>query len=44
LRILAADARPFIERAVMLGRHGITMYIQPAPRPELFVSSKGSIA
>ena len=44
LRILAADARPFIEHAVMLGRRGITMYIQPVPRPELFVSSKGSIA
>ena len=42
LRILAADARPFIERAVTLGRNGITMYIQPVPRPELFVSSKGS--
>jgi aminoglycoside 3-N-acetyltransferase len=42
LRILAADARPFIERAVTLGRKGITMYIRPVPRPELFVSSKGS--
>ena len=42
LRILAADAKPFIERAVTLGRRGITMYIQPVPRPELFVSSKGS--
>ena len=44
LRILGADAKPFIERAVTLGRRGITMYIQPVPRPELFVSSKGSIA
>ena len=44
LRILAADARPFIERAVALGRRGITMYIEPVPKPELFVSSKGSIA
>lgn len=44
LRILAADAKPFVERAVALGRRGITMYIEPAPRPELFVSSKGSIA
>jgi aminoglycoside N3'-acetyltransferase len=44
LRILAADAKPFIERAVTLGRRGITMYIQPVPRPELFNSSKGSIA
>jgi aminoglycoside N3'-acetyltransferase len=42
LRMLAADARPFIERAVTLGRRGITMYIQPVPRPELFVSPKGS--
>lgn len=41
LRILAADARPFIERAVTLGRSGVTMYIQPVPRPELFVSSRG---
>jgi aminoglycoside N3'-acetyltransferase len=37
LRMLAADARPFVGHAVMLGRNGITMYIQPAPRPELFV-------
>jgi aminoglycoside N3'-acetyltransferase len=36
LRILAADAKPFIERAVTLGRQGITMYVQPVPRPELF--------
>jgi aminoglycoside 3-N-acetyltransferase len=42
LSILAADAKPFIERAVNLGRRGITMYIQPVPRPELFVSSQGS--
>jgi aminoglycoside 3-N-acetyltransferase len=41
LSILAADAKPFIERAVNLGRRGITMYIQPVPRPELFVA-KGS--
>ena len=38
LSILAADAKPFIERAVNLGRKGITMYIQPVPRPELFVA------
>jgi aminoglycoside N3'-acetyltransferase len=38
LRILAADAKPFIEQAVNLGRRGITMYIRPVPRPELFVS------
>jgi aminoglycoside N3'-acetyltransferase len=42
LRILAADAKPFIERAVSLGRRGITMYIEPVPRPELFVASLGS--
>jgi aminoglycoside N3'-acetyltransferase len=42
LRILAADAKLFIERAVVLGRKGITMYIQPVPRPELFNSSKES--
>jgi aminoglycoside N3'-acetyltransferase len=44
LRILAADARPFIERAVELGRRGITMYIRPVPKPELFTSSRGSAA
>jgi aminoglycoside N3'-acetyltransferase len=38
LRIFAVDAKPFIEQAVNLGRRGITMYIQPVPRPELFVS------
>jgi aminoglycoside 3-N-acetyltransferase len=38
LKIMAADAKPFIERAVMLGRKGITIYIEPAPRPELFVT------
>ena len=42
LRILATDAKPFIERAVTLGRNGITMYIEPVPRPELFVPSKVS--
>jgi aminoglycoside 3-N-acetyltransferase len=42
LRMLAADARPFIDRAVALGRQGITMYIDPVPAPELFVPSKGS--
>jgi aminoglycoside 3-N-acetyltransferase len=41
LRMLAADARPFIDRAVALGRQGITMYIEPVPKPELFVPSKG---
>jgi aminoglycoside N3'-acetyltransferase len=42
LRMLAADARPFIDRAVTLGRLGITMYIDPVPKSELFVPSKGS--
>jgi aminoglycoside N3'-acetyltransferase len=40
LSILAADAKPFIERAVNLGRRGITMYIHPIPRPELFVAKE----
>jgi aminoglycoside N3'-acetyltransferase len=42
LRMIAADARPFIDRAVALGRQGITMYIEPVPTPELFVPSNGS--
>jgi aminoglycoside N3'-acetyltransferase len=37
LKMIAADAKPFIEHAVALGRKGITMYIEPAPRRELFV-------
>ena len=37
LEIFAADAKPFIEHAIMLGRKGITVYIDPAPKPELFV-------
>jgi aminoglycoside N3'-acetyltransferase len=40
LRILAADARPFIEHAVGLGRRGITMYVQPVPDKALFVPAK----
>jgi aminoglycoside N3'-acetyltransferase len=44
LKILAADARPFIEHALRLGRAGITMYIDPAPRPELFADHKGPSA
>ena len=44
LRILAADAKPFIERAVALGRRGITMYIQPVPRPELFATISADLA
>jgi len=43
LRILAADAKPFIEHAVALGRRGITMYIQPVPKKELFVPAKKSV-
>jgi aminoglycoside N3'-acetyltransferase len=41
LRLLAMDAKPFIEHAVMLGRRGITMYVDPTPRPELFVPRIG---
>jgi aminoglycoside 3-N-acetyltransferase len=37
LRMLAADAKPFIEHALALGRRGITMYVDPVPRQELFV-------
>jgi aminoglycoside N3'-acetyltransferase len=37
LRMLAADAKPFIEHAVDLGRRGITMYVDPVPKQELFV-------
>jgi aminoglycoside N3'-acetyltransferase len=40
LRILAADAKPFIEHAVALGRKGITMYIEPVPKKQLFVTAK----
>lgn len=39
LKMMAADAKPFIEHAVALGRKGITMYIEPVPRKELFVPS-----
>jgi aminoglycoside N3'-acetyltransferase len=41
LKMLAADAKPFIEHAVALGRRGITMYIEPVPRQELFISDTG---
>jgi aminoglycoside 3-N-acetyltransferase len=40
LRILAADAKLFIEHAVALGRRGITMYIEPVPEQQLFVAAK----
>jgi aminoglycoside N3'-acetyltransferase len=43
LRMLAADARPFIEHAVALGRRGITMYIQPVPKKELFAPAKDPV-
>jgi aminoglycoside N3'-acetyltransferase len=41
LKMLAADAKPFIEHAVALGRRGITMYIEPVPTKELFVPTTG---
>ena len=37
LKVLAMDAKPFIERGIAPGRRGITVYIDPPPRPELFV-------
>ena len=37
--MIAADAKPFIEHAVALGRWGITMYVQPVPKQELFVTA-----
>jgi aminoglycoside N3'-acetyltransferase len=37
LKMLAADAKPFIEHTVALGRRGITMYIDPVPKQELFI-------
>jgi aminoglycoside N3'-acetyltransferase len=40
LRMLAADAKPFIEHAVALGRSGITMYVDPVPKQELFVPAQ----
>ena len=39
LKMIAADAKPFIEHAVALGRRGITMYVQPVPKQELFVTA-----
>jgi len=41
LKMLAADAKPFVEHAVALGRKGITMYIEPVPAKELFVPTTG---
>jgi len=40
LRMLAADAKPFIERGVALGRRGITVYIEPTPHKALFAPAK----
>jgi aminoglycoside 3-N-acetyltransferase len=40
LKMMAADARPFIEHAVALGRRGITMYIEPVPKPQLFIPAR----
>jgi aminoglycoside N3'-acetyltransferase len=42
LKMMAADAKPFIEHAVALGRKGITMYIEPVPNKELFVPTTGT--
>ena len=42
LKMIAADAKPFIEHAVALGRRGITMYVQPVPKKELFSAAKRS--
>ena len=41
LKMMAADAKPFIEHAVALGRKGITMYIEPVPKKELFAPAVG---
>jgi aminoglycoside N3'-acetyltransferase len=37
LKMLAADAKPFIEHALALGRRGVTMYIEPVPKPAFFI-------
>jgi aminoglycoside 3-N-acetyltransferase len=42
LKMMAADAKPFIEHAVALGRKGITMYIEPVPKKELFIPIAGA--
>jgi aminoglycoside N3'-acetyltransferase len=39
LKIFATNAKPFIEHAIMLGRKGLTVYIDPVPKPELFIRS-----
>jgi aminoglycoside 3-N-acetyltransferase len=44
LKMFAADAKPFIEHAVALGRRGVTMYIQPVPKPSLFIAADGPIS
>jgi aminoglycoside 3-N-acetyltransferase len=43
LKMMAADAKPFIEHAVALGRKGITMFIEPVPKRELFVPRGRSV-
>jgi aminoglycoside N3'-acetyltransferase len=43
LKMIAADAKPFIEHAVTLGRRGVTMYIQPVPKKELFIPAQRSL-
>jgi aminoglycoside N3'-acetyltransferase len=43
LRMFAADARPFVEHAVALGRRGITVYVQPTPDKALFVPARESL-
>ena len=42
LKMMAADAKPFIEHAIALGRKGITMYIEPVPKKGLFVPVAGT--
>lgn len=44
LKMMAADAKPFIEHAVALGRKGITMYIEPVPKKELFIPRTGTVS
>jgi aminoglycoside N3'-acetyltransferase len=39
LKMFAADAKPFIEHAVALGRRGMTMYIEPVPKKALFMAA-----
>jgi hypothetical protein len=43
LKMIAADARPFIEHAVALGRRGIAMYVQPVPKRALFIPAQRAV-